>query len=595
VPPPSRAKPPAPPASEPPEPAATAAAAPPDQPLSAISESDTSEGKEAPPADVLRTGTAIDEGKEALPDSQRTGTVIAEILHEGFFANAPSAQPAPVTAPTTPSTAEPAEEGAPAAPIPPAAQPPSPPSQQPALESPHPAEAAPPASTQHQAATRSPSAISPIDDPAQGASAQAQSAAPVPWTSPDLVEEELDEADLSLDDVEVTQDSEPEPLVVSLPATAQPTGSPAAGAPMPTPTAHSTAALEPSRLAQPRAPAAAIASKLPGTLQAAADRQSTAPAAPALAAAQGDEAAADPIPEPPASPHPSGSSQAADDAEGLTAEEYAEKDTDPVAPAEADPPAPEPAAVEAFTGSDLDQVDTFADLPEEMHEALARSARVDDLAPDEELAGFGAALVLRGKATVCTTIVDTPAHHAVIKTLVPSRGTLAEGIPLRVVAGAGGARVAIWDQAIIDEALRTCPWVLDELRATADLLQALAGATMGPLGELEEEPLHRILSRLGLRCLQPEEPIVYAGNPMPGLVVVGAGTIELVEEKSEQVIGSASSGDLLFAAVLLSGQPAPAIARASASGALVLLGEHPVLRELFESTPELIQLLAQES
>ncbi|WP_165373515.1 cyclic nucleotide-binding domain-containing protein [Sorangium cellulosum] len=248
---------------------------------------------------------------------------------------------------------------------------------------------------------------------------------------------------------------------------------------------------------------------------------------------------------------------------------------------------------EALTGRELEPIEAFADLPEGMHDELARAAHVGDLAPDEELAVYGAALVLTGSASVCANIVDTPAERAATRTLVPSRGTLQEGIPLRVVADAGGARVAIWDQTTIDNALRTCPWVVDELRGVADRLQALAGATMGPLGELEEPLLRRVLGRLRLRVLEPGEQLIHAGNPMPGLVIIGAGALDLIEERSRQSAGAARPGDLLFASALLAGQPAPSIARAATGGALVLVADHPTLRELFESTPELLTILAQ--
>ncbi|WP_437277640.1 cyclic nucleotide-binding domain-containing protein [Sorangium sp. So ce375] len=255
--------------------------------------------------------------------------------------------------------------------------------------------------------------------------------------------------------------------------------------------------------------------------------------------------------------------------------------------------APAVAEPAALTGRDIEQIDAFADLPEEMHDELALAAHVEDLASDEELAVDGAALVLRGGAAVCANIVDVPAERAAIRTLVPSRGTLEEGIPLRVVAGADGARVAIWKQATIDNALRSCPWVLDELRAVADRLQALAGATMGPLGELEETLLRRVLGRLRVRNLAPGEHLIHAGNPIPGLVIIGAGALELVTERSQEIAGAARPGELLFASELLGGQPAPSIARAAGSGALVLIADHPTLRELFESTPELLSILAQ--
>ncbi|WP_438033546.1 hypothetical protein [Sorangium sp. So ce204] len=247
----------------------------------------------------------------------------------------------------------------------------------------------------------------------------------------------------------------------------------------------------------------------------------------------------------------------------------------------------------ALTGRDLEQIEAFADLPEEMHDELALAARVEDLSSDEELAVDGAALVLRGDAAVCANIVDIPAERAATRTLVPSRGTLEEGIPLRVVAGADGARVAIWGQATIDHALRSCPWVLDELRTVADRIQSLAGATMGPLGELEDPLLRRVLGRLRLRGLAPGEHFIHAGNPIPGLVIIGAGALELIAERSQALTGTARPGELLFASELLGGQPAPSIARAAGGGALVLLADHPTLRELFESTPELLSILAQ--
>ncbi|WP_437588772.1 hypothetical protein [Sorangium sp. So ce1000] len=260
---------------------------------------------------------------------------------------------------------------------------------------------------------------------------------------------------------------------------------------------------------------------------------------------------------------------------------------------DADSAAPVAAEAAALTGRDIERIEAFADLPEEIHGELAIAAHVEDLASDEELAVDGAALVLRGDAAVCANIVDIPAERAAIRALVPSRGTLEEGVPLRVVAGAAGARVAIWDQATIDHALRSCPWVLDELRSVADRLQSLAGATMGPLGELEETLLRRVLGRLRLRGLAPGEHLIHAGNPIPGLVIVGAGALELVAERSQAITGAARPGELLFASELLGGQPAPSIARAAGGGALVLIADHPTLRELFESTPELLSILAQ--
>ncbi|AKT36594.1 cyclic nucleotide-binding domain-containing protein [Chondromyces crocatus] len=249
---------------------------------------------------------------------------------------------------------------------------------------------------------------------------------------------------------------------------------------------------------------------------------------------------------------------------------------------------------DALTAADLANVDAFADLPEEMHEQLARATRVEQLTMDEEVAGFGVALVLAGEASVCTSIVDTPAIHATPHTLVPSRGTLTEGVPLRVVAGAEGARVAVWDQDTIDIALRTCPWVVDDLREVADRLQAFAGATIGPLGDLDDDQLRHVLERLRVQLLKPGEVFLLSGHPVPGLAIIGAGTVELLEKDDEPPTAAARPGDILFASALLSGQQAPATARAAASGALLLIAEHRTLRSLFEEVPALIQLLSAE-
>ncbi|MCC6554838.1 MAG: cyclic nucleotide-binding domain-containing protein [Polyangiaceae bacterium] len=251
-----------------------------------------------------------------------------------------------------------------------------------------------------------------------------------------------------------------------------------------------------------------------------------------------------------------------------------------------------------FRGSDVAKVDAFADLPEEMQDDLALAAQVEALSADEEVAGFGAALVLEGEAAVCTTIVDTPIHRATSGTLVTSRGSLAEGVPLRVVAGPRGARVAVWDQTTIDDALRTCPWVIDGLREVADRMQACAGATIGPLGDLDDAALVSVLERFTLHSLQPDEQVVAEGHPMPGLVIVGGGAIDIIdrgEGGAPLTTGTLKPGDLLFASALLTGQPAPATARATSAGALLLVGEHPVLRSLFERAPALIAILNGEA
>src|SRR5262249_47876839 len=129
---------------------------------------------------------------------------------------------------------------------------------------------------------------------------------------------------------------------------------------------------------------------------------------------------------------------------------------------------PEPPAPVSLGASALENVEAFADLPPDARARLASLAQVQVLGADDEVSGFGAALLVEGAASVCATIVDERVSRAEPGELVPMRGTFADAVALRVVAGPAGARVATWDQAVIDEALRSCPWVIEELAARAD-------------------------------------------------------------------------------------------------------------------------------
>lgn len=278
--------------------------------------------------------------------------------------------------------------------------------------------------------------------------------------------------------------------------------------------------------------------------------------------------------------------------------------------ASAPPPAPPPASAKkpsapppppekpseaterpTIEGIALEDVDAFVDLSPEMHQRLIELARVEELGADEEVSSFGAALLLLGEAVVCATIVDAPAYRASAGTLVPSRGSMSEAITIRVVADAKGAKVAVWEQAMVDEALKTCPWVLEDLIARADHIQALAGATMGPLGDLDEESRNLLLHRLKVRVLKPAEVIATAGQPTAGVVVVGAGTLDILVG-AEPPARSLRPGDMLFPRAVLEGQPAPCTARAGASGALILTGEGKIAQQLFASAPPLVSLLS---
>ena len=151
----------------------------------------------------------------------------------------------------------------------------------------------------------------------------------------------------------------------------------------------------------------------------------------------------------------------------------------------------------------LDGVDVLARLEAEARARFAAAAVVETLAADEEVAGFGVALLLDGDAAVCAAIVDTPVSGAALGALLPARGTFGDAVALRVVAGARGARVAVWNPPAVEAALAGHPEVIGALSARADRLQALAGATLGPLGELSDAARERLVERLGIRVVQP--------------------------------------------------------------------------------------------
>jgi hypothetical protein len=247
-------------------------------------------------------------------------------------------------------------------------------------------------------------------------------------------------------------------------------------------------------------------------------------------------------------------------------------------------PAREPvsAARTALDASVLDGVEAFADVPNETRMRLAALARMEVLGGDDEVSAFGAALIVEGDASVCATIVDEPVSRAAPGTFVPTRGTFAEAVALRVVAGPAGAHVAVWDQAVVDDVRRTCPWVLEELVSRADRLQALAGATMGPLGELDEPTRDRVLARLAVRVARAQETVAVEGA---AAALVCVGSVELSPSAAGKPI-VVRAGEVLFPRAGVQG------ARAGAQGALLLVGDALVAAELAAGPPPLASLFA---
>jgi CRP-like cAMP-binding protein len=192
---------------------------------------------------------------------------------------------------------------------------------------------------------------------------------------------------------------------------------------------------------------------------------------------------------------------------------------------------------------------------------------------------------------VAPTIADAVVGWASEGQTVFSRGNLDANVALRAVAGPEGAEVAVWQPEHFEDALAKCPWVADELRSIADRFQALAGAAMGPLGERLDDAMRAMVTeRSEVRLLLPGEEIFELGKPVVGLYVVGAGEVWLVRDGS--IKRKLGPGELLFPSAVLSHEPAPALARAGASGALVLYFDRMVTHELVVSVPPLLEIIA---
>jgi CRP-like cAMP-binding protein len=122
-------------------------------------------------------------------------------------------------------------------------------------------------------------------------------------------------------------------------------------------------------------------------------------------------------------------------------------------------------------------------------------------------------------------------------------------------------------------------------------MQAIAGCTMGPVGDRLDESLRALaIDQLEVRVLGPNEVIAAAGQPVPGMVIVGVGVVEL--EGNDGASERLGPGDFLFATQVLGGGAAPTTARAGAKGAILLFGARAVAHELLVTCPPLLEVFA---
>lgn len=243
-------------------------------------------------------------------------------------------------------------------------------------------------------------------------------------------------------------------------------------------------------------------------------------------------------------------------------------------------------------GLDLEPVEAFADLPDDARTRFAAAATMHTLGDLEEIGGFALAYVLEGSFDVAATVVDATAVRLAQGSVLRARGTTEENVPIRLIGVPGTKNVvATWSDAAVENAFRSIPWVEDDLRAAADRVQTLVGITIGPLGErLDQSIREQIIGRLTMRPLVAGDVVVKAGDPVPGLLLVGIGELELFD--GEKVTGKVGSGDFLFPTEVLGAGSAPTTARAGTGGALVMFGDRGVAQELLVTCPPLLEVFA---
>lgn len=284
-------------------------------------------------------------------------------------------------------------------------------------------------------------------------------------------------------------------------------------------------------------------------------------------------------------------------------EEAAAQAAAPPAPVEAEAPPPPrepsesdhsrktapPPPPESLAAAELDDLPELADLPDDVRASLASKAAVVRLAGDP--VDFGLVLVLAGDVDVVPVGASSPAARITKGVVLRDRCTVPSTLGLRLVAASEDAKVAIWTTAAVDEHLADCPWVEDELRSGSSLVHALAGIERGALGKkMDPGVRYELTKTLAVRMVPEGEVVAVAGEPVPGILVVGVGEIELVHD--DHVTGKLGPGEFLFPLEVLGGAKAQRTARGGKGGALVLAGDRKHTQEIVVSYPALLEILA---
>jgi hypothetical protein len=241
---------------------------------------------------------------------------------------------------------------------------------------------------------------------------------------------------------------------------------------------------------------------------------------------------------------------------------------------------PRPAARPKLDATSLDEADGLGDAPPEAKDLLASLARVETLAANQATSGFALGLLLDGDATVWTA-ADARITNAATGAVISSTGTLRDAVGLQIVAGTSGARVALWEREAIEEALRACPWVLEELAGAADRMLALAGGTTGDLGALDPGERGRLFEILAVVVARPGETVTSDAAPVAAIC---AGSVQVAEGDEGVTVGA---GSVLF--------PRAEAQRAlvGTDGAILLVGDASALAQVAAASSALAALFRQ--
>jgi hypothetical protein len=289
------------------------------------------------------------------------------------------------------------------------------------------------------------------------------------------------------------------------------------------------------------------------------------------------------VPKPPPAPNPTSSS-----------EPHAPS-TEPQLPPDVSDSEPRVAAAQAASPPpplvDLSTVEAFADLPEDSRDQLAKDSLLGRYAEGEAIESFALAFVVNGDIHVHAEGALSYATIIGAGAVLRSRGTLEDSIPLRLVCASPTGVVATWSLATVEAALGSCPWVEDDLREAGDRVQALAGASLGALGQRLSPDLRTgILDKLTIRTLAAGETIVMEGVPVPGILLLASGKVDLVADDDSTT--EVTAGQFVLPNEALSAGPSPVTARAAAGGALMFVADRRTTQELFATEPLLLELLA---